>query len=249
MNVPPGRRLSIWALARDRQAGAPPPVATVGLTDEIISATLGRGRAKVRELTSRAPFDPNIPVRISLRGHKISPDGTLRGCTTLTMSQNIVDLALDPLPLANYCLPYSAAARNKLTLDLDRIGRFSGTVVEETASALTMAIDNFWKEMVAEKLAMIVLPKSQIVRIEPDDRRCTFVDEQNHRHTAKIINISKVDALLRSTTHVDVDTTIIFDGSHSFHAVVTRTFEMGFEIKFQPEIPEHLFSAAITLHA
>ena len=64
---------------------------------------------------------------------------------------------------------------------------------------------------------------------------------------AKIINISRIEALIKAAPIPPIASHIVFGGIEPRMAEVIRTFEIGFAVQFCTPIPEAQFSASIKL--
>ena len=142
-------------------------------------------------------------------------------------------------------------------LDLDQIGAFRGVLAAQNPEGFQIAVDHDCKSMVGTKLADLASARGisfdetakhereRITRIEPDNKSCTFTDHKGALRKGKLVNMSRVDALIKAAILPPVATHIVFGGPRQYLAEVTRTFEIGFAIKFCPPIPSEEFSAAI----
>jgi hypothetical protein len=145
-------------------------------------------------------------------------------------------------------------------LDLDQIGNFHGAVTAQNAGGFQLAVDVDCKGMLIPKLARLAaiiasrgvegpaaIAKPVIERIEPTIRTCSYRDHSGVLRKGKIINISRLDALIKAPVIPLMASRIIFGGMEPYTADVTRTFEIGFAVQFCPPIPENQFSASIKL--
>lgn len=233
------RRLSIWEYANPTPAPTPRETRT-------------RPNIALAEKTAFSPdavhpFDPEKPTPIVLDGRRILSNGTSQVCKTKTISKHSVDLYCEQ-PISVLSLPEETEplTGHRISIDLDKIGRFKGIVTADTEDGIILAVDEDFKAHIESKLTELMVPV-RTKRIEPENRVCMFSLASGEQHKAKLINISTRDALLRCGTLPDLGALLTFAGTGKYTAEVTRTFEIGFEVRFNPPIPDDQLSVKIKL--
>lgn len=204
-------------------------------------------------------YDHRLPIDIELPGRCMMPNGRSSTCKTRKISSESVDLVYD-LKTAGYPIrpPEEIPAGSTIHLDLDRIGNLHGLLTAQNLAGFELAVDVNCKGMLISKLAHMRTPirnrggdtsavatRTSITRIEPDLKTCSFTDSTGTLLKGKIINLSHIDALIKAPIIPPVGTHIVFSGPQRYMAEVTRSFEIGFAVKFRTAIPAEKFSAAI----
>lgn len=207
-----------------------------------------------------ASHDHRLPIDIELAGRCTLPNGRSTTCKTTRISSESVDLVYD-LKTAGYPMRNrdELLAGSTVYLDLDQVGNFHGSVTAQNADGFQLAVGVDCKGVLIPKLARLaaaiarnleepaIIEKSIIVRIEPIIQGCSYRDESGVFRKGKIINISRLDALIKAPVIPAIASHIVFGGIETYTAEVTRTFEIGFAVQFRPPIPELQFSASIKL--
>ena len=206
-------------------------------------------------------FDHRLPINIELPGRCMMPNGRSTTCKTRKISSESVELVYD-LQSAGYPIkpPEEIPAGSTIHLDLEQIGNLHGLLTAQNFEGFHLAIDVDCKGKLIPKLAHIAAAirgsnldtstlavQTRITRIEPNVKACSFTDNAGTLRKGKIINISQIDALIKAPFIPPVGTHIIFGGPQPYEAEVTRSFEIGFAVKFSPAIPAEEFSPAIKL--
>lgn len=124
-----------------------------------------------------------------------------------------------------------------VNLDLDQIGAFRGVVASKKSEGFRVAVDDKCKPMVRNKLAHMAAEhaislddasaaaKSSVTRIEPNIRSCSVLDHTGTLRQGTIVNVSQVDALIRSRIIPPLKSRIVLRGLRRHLAEVTHTFE------------------------
>jgi hypothetical protein len=235
-------RYRIWELAKNGNARGKPELARQ--LDDLAALM--------------ALYDYRLLVDVELRGTCTLPDGASTACKTKTISPKAVDLLYDVQtadPSANRgdAIPEGSAAH----VDLERIGAFRGVVTSKDSEGFRVAVDEDCRPMLRNKLARVAaergislddgsaLAGSSITRIEPLIKACSFTDHLGTLRKGKIVNVSRIDALIRTPVIPPLASRIVFRGSRRDVAEVTHAFEVGFAVRFLIPIPAEEFSIAI----
>jgi ribosomal protein S8E len=204
-------------------------------------------------------YDHRLPIDIELPGRCTMPNGRTSTCKTKTISSEAVELVYD-LKIAGYPFkaPEEIPAGSTIHLDLEQIGNFHGMLTSQNLEGFKLAVDVNCKGMLIAKLSRMaaairnnrqdheaLVAKTSIMRIEPSTKNCSFTDHTGTLRKGKIINVSQVDALIKAPVIPPIATHIVFAGPRAYVAEVTRTFEIGFAVKFCTPIPPDEFSDAI----
>ncbi len=199
-------------------------------------------------------------VEIELRGKCTTQNGRSIGCKTTEVSKDAVRFAYDADSVgdpAKRCDDLQAGT--PMHVDLDQLGAFEGVLAAQYLEGFQIAVDHDCKSMLSTKLAGLagargisfdqtaVPVREHITRIEPDNKNCAFIDQKGVLRKGRLINVSQVDALITASILPPVAAHIVFNGPRRYLAEVTRTFEIGFAVRFCPPIPREEFSPAIKL--
>ena len=275
MNKPFTRRYQIWTLApqgettlensqlvpsrwnrgdeaKKRHAGIDRP--------DLLYADSGlaRSRAEIEDAAASL-YRYGLPIEIELPGFCTMPNGRSSVCRTRKISSDSADFLYGTgLGDDRFRLFEEMAGGSIIRLDLEQIGKFRGALTAQNPSGFQIAVDVYFKDMLSTKLgrlaaamrsagcdASCVPAKPKIVRIEPDTKSCSFVDHIGTLRKGTLINVSQIDALIKTAVIPPVGARIIFGGPGRHVAEVTRGFEIGFAVNFCPPIPAAEFSAAI----
>lgn len=201
-----------------------------------------------------------LPIEIELPGLCILPNGRSGACKTRKISSDQVELLYDGGVAAyRFKLPPELLAGAPMRLDLERIGEFHGALKAHTQDGFQLAVDAECKHLLSNRLAILAttirnaglddttVNKPSVIRLEPDMKNCRFTDQVGVARKGTIINVSQVDALIKTPIVPPVGAHIVFSGPGRYAAEVTRVFEIGFAVTFLPPIPAAQFSAAIRL--
>lgn len=243
MNERPIHRYKIWELAENGQAARGKPEPARQLDD--LAALM-------------ALYDHRLLVEVELRGTCSLPDGGFTACKTKTVSPKAVDLVYDVQTgdsSFDRCeeMPEGAAAH----LALDQIGALRGVVTAQNSEGFRVTVNEDCRPMLRNKLARMAAQRSisldsgsaaagsNVTRIEPLIKACSFTDHTGTLRKGKIVNVSQIDALIRTPIIPLLTSRIVFRGSRRDVAEVTHTFEVGFAVRFLIPIPAEEFSIAI----
>lgn len=256
MDKRPIHRFKIWDLAKNRQAEAekPKPVPARGGPAQPVT--------RVDDLAAMIALYHHGPlIEVELRGTCTMPDGGSTKCKTKTISPEAVNLGYDvetadpPTKRSDEILVILVGSAAHL--DLDRIGAFRGVVTSQNSEGFRVAVNEDCKPMLRNKLIHMaadggislddasVVAKSSITRIEPNIKSCSFTDHTGTLRKGKIVNVSQIDALIKTRFIPPLTSRIVFRGSRRDVAEVTHTFEIGFAVRFCTPIPAEEFSATI----
>ncbi|MHB8886756.1 MAG: hypothetical protein ACYC5H_17065 [Methylovirgula sp.] len=204
-------------------------------------------------------YDHRLPIDIELPGRCLMPNGRSTTCKTRKISSESVELIYD-VQTAGYPIrpPEEIPAGSTIHLDLDQIGNVHGVLTAQNSEGFRLAVDVNCKGMLITKLAQMAAARrggnydmpgpavpASVTRIEPNLKACSFTDNTGTLRKGKIINISQIDALIKAPIIPAVGTQIVFGGPQHYEAEVTRSFEIGFAVKFCAPIPAEEFSSAI----
>ncbi|MGB9186373.1 MAG: hypothetical protein WCB34_00030 [Methylovirgula sp.] len=245
MNEQPIHRYKIWQLAGDGPAERRKPEPARQVEDLVALMAL---------------YDYRPLIEAELRGTCSLPNSGPTNCKTTTISSEAVNLVYDVEPSAPPTkrsdeIPAGSAVH----LNLDQIGTFRGVVASKESEGFRVAVDDECRPMLRNKLTHMAaehavglyegsaVTKSNITRIEPTIKSCSFLDHTGTLRTGIVVNVSQIDALIKARIIPPLGSRITFRGSSRHLADVTRTFEMGFAVRFCNPIPAEEFSAAIKL--
>lgn len=244
MNERPTRRYKIWELAKNGRPARAKPES-------------GPARQVADLVALMALYDYRPLIQTELRGTFALPDGGSANCRTTTISSEEVHLVYDEQS-ANPVAKRSDELRtgSAVHLDLDRIGAFHGIVAAKKPEGFQVTVDDKCKPQVRNKLAYMAAEhaislengsaaEKSDIRIEPNIKSCSFLDHTGTLRQGTIVNLSQVDALIRSRIVPPLKSRIVLRGPRRHLADVMRTFEMGFVVKFCAVIRPEEFSAAI----
>ncbi len=205
-------------------------------------------------------YDYGPSIAVELRAKCATSNGRSIACKTKRLSKDAVHFAYDAEFVGNPAKRCDDLhLGTPMHLDLDQIGAFEGVLATQNLEGFEVAVDHDCKSMLSTKLAALAgargisfdettLPvKERITRIEPDNKSCSFTDQTGTLRKGRLVNVSQVDALITTSALLPVATYIVFNGPRRYLAEVTRTFEIGFAVRFCPPIPREEFSPAIKL--
>ena len=205
-----------------------------------------------------ALYDFRPLIEVELQGTCRIPNGGSTKCRTTSISSEAVNLVYD-VQTGGPATKRSDEIRagSAVHLDLDQIGPLHGVVASKKREGLRVAVDDECKPMLRTKLSRMVathavslddasgVVKSSLTRIEPNIRSCSFIDHTGTLRRGVVVNVSQVDALIKARIVPPLKSRITFRGAHRHLAEVTRTFEIGFAVKFCSQISPEEFSAGI----
>ncbi len=230
---------------------------------DLLYADLGnpaRPSTKMDDIArSTSLYHYGLPIEVELPGLCTLPNGRSTACKTKKISSESVDfiyeggIGRNPLKAAE-----EMPTGSTMHVDVDQVGKFRGSLTSQSADGFRIAVDSDCKDMLSNKLAHLAaairntnfneMPqtaKPSVTRLEPDVKSCRFTDHTGASRKGTIINVSQIDALIKSPIVPPVAAHIVFGGVRHYAAEVTRAFEIGFAVKFCPPIPDEEFSAAI----
>ncbi len=244
MNERPIHRYKIWQLAGNGPAEREKPKPARQVEDLVALMAL---------------YDYRPLIETELRGTCSLPNGGSSNCKTTTISPEAVNLVYDVQAGAPTKRSDEIRTGSAIHLNLDRIGTFHGVVASKKPEGFRVAVDDECKPLLRNELTHMAAEhavgllegsaatKSNITRIEPTIKSCNFLDHTGTLRTGIVINVSQIDALIKARIIPPLGSRVTFRGSIRRLADVTRTFEMGFAVRFCNLIPPEEFSAAIKL--
>jgi hypothetical protein len=210
--------------------------------------------AKTDDLRALVAHDPGLAIELELEAIFASPGGQSVKCKTKSISPEVVDVVYDANDKVRSDETLAGAS---IQMDINALGSIRGLITSETREGFSTRVDDDFKPMLKRKLHHFlkdtglpadedrILGTSRIARIEPNVKSCTFADEQGILRKGMVVNVSRVDALIRATHVPRLASKVIFSGSPKRAAEIARTFEIGFVAKFCVPIPDGEFSEAI----
>lgn len=210
---------------------------------------------KLSELdTSLLLYGAGAPVHTALKGIFTSESGHQVSCKTKKISSESIDLLFEnPQDGTNRPLQ-KIPLGSSIQLNLEEVGSFGGVISSERNGSFQISVESKSRSMLSTKLAHMAVkrgisPKDSIatgpdvLRIEPKNKECRYDDHMGVLRSGKIVNLSRIDALVRASALPPAPSIILFRGPRQYAAEITSTFEIGFMAKFcTPILPEE-FSA------
>ena len=168
------------------------------------------------------------PQPIELDGLCQLPNGFDRSCRTKAIGPQSVDVI--------YQDTYETADKRRylddslvsgtVQLDLDQIGRFHGVLTAQRPDGFLMKVDSKFSGLLLTKLARYMargLPaqqehrtglreRSPSERIVPKSSFCTYRDQHDVLYKAALINISRLDAVIKVPTLPELNSIVTFCG-------------------------------------
>ncbi len=258
------RRLQIWNLGEGQTGAAADPrdergghVASSAAPEVIVEETAEDGYAACMRALSEAPQP------IELDGLCQLPNGFDRSCRTTTIGPQSVDVvyrdALDKNDARGRL--DDGLLHGTVHLDLDRVGLFHGALTAQSNEGFHVAVDPKFSGLLLTKLAHYMsrdLPPKQehrggeslpapSERIVPTSAFCTYRDEHGVLYKASLINVSRIDAMVKTRTLPEINSLITFCGRRQRRAHVIRRFETAFAALFVDPLVEQEFSPDIRL--
>lgn len=260
-SAPPRRRLQIWNLGKadvpdEERSGSDYSGATANTEGSGGEVDDEYGETCLKALSE-------APQAIEIDGLCELPGGFDRSCRTKRIGPQTVDVVYQD------ALSESATHRScddgfvngTVHLDLDQVGRFHGTLTAETVEGFHVAVDPKFSGLLLTKLARYMsqglpaqrehrsglgamLPNERIV---PKSRFCTYRDQNGTFHKGSLINISRLDAMIKTQTLPELNTLITFCGRRQRKAHVIRRLETGFSALFVDPLGDQEFSPDILL--
>jgi hypothetical protein len=260
--IPSRRRLQIWNLGADAEAP----------TGRVERKVRRDARAKA-EATSNDGIDDELyetylkalseaPQAIEIEGLCELPDGVDRSCRTKTIGPQTVDVVYqdaydEPDKLR---LKSDGFVNATVHLDLDQVGKFHGTLTAETVEGFHVTVDPKFAGLLLTKLARYMaqelpsrehrsglgsmLPNERIV---PRNRFCTYRDQDGGLQKGSLINISRLDAMIKTQSLPELGSMITFCGRRERKAHVIRQLETGFSALFVDPLSDQEFTLDIFL--
>jgi hypothetical protein len=203
------------------------------------------------------------PQTIEIGGFCELPDGLDRSCRTKTIGPQTVDVIYQDAPdESNKRHSKSDGYVNATVhLDLDQVGKFHGTLTAETVEGFHVAVDPKFAGLLLTKLARYMaqelpsrrehrggpgamLPNERIV---PRNRFCTYRDQDGMLQKGSLINISRLDAMIKTQNLPEPGSMVTFCGRGQRKAHVIRQLETGFSALFVDPLSDREFSVDIFL--
>jgi hypothetical protein len=262
-SAPPRRRLQIWNLGT---ADAPDEGRDGNQRSEAPeNAELKGSRGEVYDEYAETCLKAlsEAPQPLEIDGLCELPGGFDRSCRTKTIGPQTVDVVYQD------ALDEGAGSRSRddsfvngtVHLDLDHVGRFYGTLTAQTVEGFHVAVDPKFSGLLMTKLARYMaqeLPAQREhrsglgamqpnERIVPKSRFCTYRDQNGTLHKGSLINVSRLDAMIKTQTLPELNTLITFCGRRQRKAHVIRRLETGFSALFVDPLNDQEFSPDILL--
>lgn len=269
MTNQPTHRYQIWTLAPAAHSLFDSPGMVPSRRDPLVqqkrrfselftdSASLSGGPEK-KDSGFSSLYHYGLPIEIALPGLCTLPNGRSSAYMTEKISSDLISFIYDEAtPGYRLKLPEDLPVGTAMHLDLDRIGEFHGALAAQNLHGFKVAVAGECKNMLSNRLAVLaaairnaepedvpLAAKTTVTRLEPQTKNCRFTDHAGVSRKGWIINVSRIDALIKAPVVPPVASQVVFSG-RGHHAEVTRAFEIGFAVTFRDPIPEAEFSAAI----
>jgi hypothetical protein len=252
MEKRPVFRYDIWSAAQQDAIKADKPDSR-----RFALAPIQLAKLNDRE-TSQLLYSYGLPVETALNGICGFHNGQSAKCTTRKISTESVDLVYETSPFHVSGKPQSKIkAGSPVQLNIDKIGAFGGVVASQKSDGVQITVDSSHRSMLSSRLADIAVerginPRASlaggpgITRIEPINKKCKFEDHRGVLRDGTIVNLSQVDAIVRSSTVPPTPAIIVFRGPRRYAAEVTSAFQIGFVVSFCNPIPAAEFSVNMT---
>jgi hypothetical protein len=203
------------------------------------------------------------PQKIELDGLCELPSGVDRSCRTKTIGPQSLNVvyqdALDKSDKRRHL--DDGMLSGTVHIDLDEVGKFHGVLTAQTVEGFDVTVDPKFNGLLMAKLAHYMargLPQQQehrggvgvlmpSDRIVPKSAFCTYRDQHGVLYKGSLINISRVDAMVKARTLPELNSLITFCGRRQRRAHVIRRFETGFSALFVDPLVDQEFSADIRL--
>jgi hypothetical protein len=261
--IPPRRRLQIWDLRdRDDASAAKLDGADRGDGPANLEAKSGRDIDEELYATCLKALS-EAPQALEIDGFCELPGGFDRSCRTKAIGPQTVDVVYqDSLDASDR----RRCADDKLVngtvhLDLEKVGKFHGVLTAETVEGFHVTVDPKFGGLLLTKLARYMaqelpaqrehrsglgamLPNERIV---PRNRFCTYWDQNDCLQKGSLINISRLDAMIKAQSLPELGSMITFCGRRQRKAHVIRQLETGFSALFVDPLGDQEFSLDISL--
>jgi hypothetical protein len=257
------RRLQIWSLG-EKQSEVPNKASSkkdVAVAPAGVAPDVQEVDDEAYEAAARALSE--APQPIELDGICQMPNGFDRSCRTKTIGPQSVDVvyqdALDKTDKRRQLDEGLLSAT--VHIDLEEVGKFHGVLTAQTIDGFHVAVDPKFSGLLLAKLARYIargLPQQQenrggvgvpqpSERIVPKTAFCTYRDQHGVFYKGSLINVSRVDAMIKARTLPELNSLITFCGRRPRRAHVIRRLETGFAALFVDPLAEQEFSADILL--
>jgi hypothetical protein len=261
--ISPRRRLQIWNLG-DRGNASTSRLDGNARCDAPADAEVKGGPDIVDELYETClKALSEAPQAIEIDGFCELPDGFDRSCRTKAIGPHTVDVIYqDSLDASDKrrCGD-DKWVNGTVHLDLDQVGKFHGTLTAETVEGFHVTLDPKFGGLLLTKLARYMaqelpsqrehrsglgamLPNERIV---PRNRFCTYRDQNDRLQKGSLINISRLDAMIKTQSLPELGSMIAFCGRRQRKAHVIRQLETGFSALFVDPLGDQEFSLNISL--
>ncbi|WP_020175048.1 hypothetical protein [Methyloferula stellata] len=248
MDKQPSRRYNIWSLAQPVQAL---PVSGQKEREKDPAPQI----TKLDDLqTSLLLYGYGLPIDVALGGVCRLPDGQSTKCKTKRISSESVDLVYDAAPFGSPNNPNDKTHMGSaVQLSLAGVGVVGGIITSQDLDGFRVAVDGNCQSALSAKLADIAAARGirhevkiaagpSVIRVEPKHKNCAFDDQRGILRKGTIVNVSQIDALIKTSIIPPKPTVIIFRGTRRYAAEVTSTFAIGFMAEFCSPIPTCEFS-------
>jgi hypothetical protein len=200
------------------------------------------------------------PQAIQLDGLCELPNGLDRSCRTKSIGPQGIDIVYQDAMDANdkRQSPKGGFVSGTVQLDLDEVGKLHGVLTTQTAEGFQVAVDPKFSGLLLTKLARYMARgitghhdhrggQSTGERIVPANSFCTYRDRNGILNKGTLVNISRLDALVKTRSLPELNSLITFSGRRQRRAHVIRCLESGFAALFVDPLVEQEFSAEIVL--
>lgn len=256
----PRRRLHIWDIGRE--ASDPSEASRSSVADAVgdsAHSAICETDEALHEAYAQALGE--APQPIELEGLCQLPNGIDRSCRTRTIGPQSVDVVYQDTPSSS---GRRRAEENLINgtvhLDLEQVGKFHGVLTAQAPDGFHVAVDPHFGGLLLTKLARYMasgLPQqaqrgnlgecSPSERIIPTSSVCTYRDEEGVLYKGTLINISRLDAVVKIGTRPELNSLITFCGRRQRKAHVIRRYQTGFSALFVDPLRDQEFSADIQL--
>lgn len=190
-----------------------------------------------------AVYSPGLAIELELEAVLATPDAQPANGGTKSVSLEVVDGEA----------PTGAPAQTERS----EFGSSPGAATSDSAESLSTKVDRDGKPVSEKKPDRVLgdcgvpaaadqgVRNSDTARVEPSIKSCTFFDETKILRKGMVVNVSRIDVLIKTTCVPRLGSHVVFSGSPKRTADVTRTFEIGFVARFCIPISGEEFSDAI----
>jgi hypothetical protein len=203
------------------------------------------------------------PQAIELDGLCELPNGLDRSCRTKSIGPQAIDIVYQDAMDAGdkRQSPKAGFVSGTVQFDLDQVGKFQGVLTTQTPDGFQVAVDPKFSGLLLTKLARYMARgitghhdhragqgnRSASERIVPANSFCTYRDRNGILNKGTLVNISRLDALVKTRSLPELNSLITFSGRRQRRAHVIRCLESGFAALFVDPLVEQEFSAEIVL--